>query len=71
MHLDLFKPVNTALIDSPTKANHNKEVDPNPNSLLIQEDSSYQKYESPKFFIGSGSPVRKSNRLDEEDLLEE
>ena len=32
--------------------------------------ASYQKYESPKFFVGSGSPVRKQS-LEDDDHLEE
>ena len=25
----------------------------------MEDDGTYQKYESPKFFVGSGSPMRK------------
>ena len=31
------------------------------NSSQEDEDGTYQKYESPKFFVGSGSPVRKQS----------
>ena len=70
MHLDLFKP-NNALIDSPTKATQlDKEAEDNQHSLA-HEDSNYQKYESPKFFIGSGSPVRRTSKGNQDDEDEE
>lgn len=56
MHLDLFKP-NEALIDSPSKT-----TEPQAENQLNEDDGTYQKYESPKFFIGSGSPVRKTSK---------
>ena len=62
MHLDLFKP-NEQIMDSPTKTTESINVR-HENS---NEDGTNQKYESPKFFVGSGSPVRKNTACPDTD----
>ena len=40
--------------------------------MLAEEDAKGAKYESPKFFVGSGSPsARKVNNVAEQDIQEE
>ena len=40
--------------------------------MLVEEDAKGAKYESPKFFVGSGSPsARKLNNVAEQDVQEE
>ena len=40
--------------------------------MLAEEDAKGAKYESPKFFVGSGSPsARKVNNIAEQDIQEE
>ena len=40
--------------------------------MLAEEDTKGAKYESPKFFVGSGSPsARKLNNVAEQDVQEE
>ena len=63
MHLDLFKPNEQIIDDSPTKTTESINVR-HENS---NEDGTNQKYESPKFFVGSGSPVRKNTACPETD----
>ena len=50
-------------MDSPTKTTESINVR-HENS---NEDGTNQKYESPKFFVGSGSPVRKNTACQETD----
>ena len=63
MHLDLFKPNEQIIDDSPSKTTESINVR-HENS---NEDGTNQKYESPKFFVGSGSPVRKNTACQETD----
>lgn len=65
MHLDLFKPSPQSLtIDSlSTQAMQQSRPEEMTDEELRQQDAgSIQKYESPKFFVGSGSPVGGSKR---------
>ena len=57
MHLDLFK----QHCDSPSRRNTqiNKDEEESPRLDHDEQDGPSAKYESPKFFVGSGSPVSK------------
>ena len=70
MHLDhLFKPRHVGQShhlhgggSDPQKADQRLSQDDEDDAM-----ASYQKYESPKFFVGSGSPVRKQSFQGAED----
>ena len=61
MHLDLFKPKVEAMTMESLDCGRDSEVKGDEEDCRHTENS-MQKYESPKFFVGSGSPVGGSKR---------